>query len=91
MTDILPLDLVCRLCEEKVRADLLTTHTHYCLATRKVDNREEGLPLAERILLFITLVRERQAGSAPAGPLTAESFAWIGRLIAIAEVYGRNH
>ena len=81
------MDLVCRLCEEKVRADLLTSHTHYCLATRTVDRDEEGLALSDRIALFLRSVRERQRGETPAGPLTAESFRWLNRLCAIAEAY----
>lgn len=57
-TIITPVDLVCRICEERVRADLLEGHTEFCLQCMPC---REGGELTLRLEQLQALVRERIA------------------------------
>ncbi len=55
---ITPVDLVCRICEERVRADLLEGHTEFCMQCIQC---REGGELSVRVSALHSIVRERMA------------------------------
>jgi hypothetical protein len=60
VSDITPLELVCRICEEKIRADLLGHHTQFCLLVSKcVDVENEDVD--KRLRRFCEALEGRRA------------------------------